>query len=190
MRRALVAVAVLLTAAASPSSAGYLIIRVILDGSGGGGAVSPEYGDGYGGLPGPGTMLGPRAGMGGYGPPTPGGPAYGGYGPMVGGTTTPTAKAEVDHTRSVVVVIPLEGELKNAPLNTKRPYHERLNPAYRKFVVQHHGQKLTSALFVDSSTIQLYNELLLAPTKLGTRGTQVKAQYDAWARDKKDPQQL
>src|SRR5262245_33427264 len=115
MRRyaSLSVIVLLMAAVASPVNAGYLIIRVILDGSsspgdagipggnlmGSGGGGRAPGGAGIGGTGGdPGDSIGggtPRPGSGG-GMVTP---------------TTPGTTIAVDPTRSIVVVIPIEEDL-------------------------------------------------------------------------------
>ena len=146
MRRLLFAVAVLLTVAASPALAGYIIIRVLLEGA----TATPATGEAASDTPG----------------------------------------ATFNHARAVVAVIPLETDLKSEPLNPLKNYNQHNNPAFRKFVVPYYGQKLKAHLFVDSSSIQLYEELIVKPAPRQTRGTQIRDKYHAWQRGKKDPQLL
>lgn len=220
MKRILLAVAVvaLLCATAPPGFAGYLILRVLLDGTGGaggttGGTPGPGPGGfgpgpgGYGPGPGPGgpgRPGGPGGGLPGPGPggpggfgPGPGGPGglpgpggFGPGGPSGPGGTGPTAPFEFDHTRSVVVVVPLENDFNEYVLDPKKPFNALTNPKFRKFSAPYHGTLLRANLFVDSTRIQLYEELLSVPAPKKTRGTQIREKYAAWSRDKKDPQLL
>ncbi len=183
MRRVLLTAAVLLTVAASPGLAGYIILRVVLDG-GAGGAPS--------GVPAPGPM-GPMGPMSSTGPRV-GGP--GGPNPFDGGLSSgpgvpgaPTG-VEGDPARSIVVVVPIETDLVEGLLDTKRPFNSNTNPRYRKFSVPLHGTTLRASLFVDSTRIQLYDQLLTVPAPKKTRLTLMRDKYAAWARDKKDPQLL
>src|SRR5437763_809731 len=106
MRRFLFAVAVLLAVTASPALAGYVILRVLLEG--GGAPPSTTPGAGQVGTPpaigagGPGGR--PGGGGSALGPPPLGGSA--GPNPFNGGSGMPGAPAgpagEIDHTRSVV----------------------------------------------------------------------------------------
>ena len=200
MRRVLLAVAVFLTATASPTFAGYIIIRVLLEGGGtpapatpggpggpppAGGLVGLGVPGGPGGRPGGGSLAGPGTGPGGLvggmaGPSGPGGAPAMASGPA----------GYIDHTRSVVAVIPLEAGLIDGRLDMKFPVNQTTNPAFRRFVVPYHGRKLQSVLFVDSSTIQMYDELILQPGPNKTRGTEMLAKHQAWLRGKTDPQLL
>ncbi len=231
MRRFLLAVAVFLTATTTPTFAGYIIIRVLLEGSG----VGPG-GDGIpggpGGLGSPYMPGGPSAGPpGGYmggskgGPPggmpgsggSKGGPP-GGYmggskgGPPGGmpgmpsmpgplgssglgkpgasfGGTSHAGVVEQDPTRSIVVVIPLESDLLKSRLHRdKNPGLN--NPEFRKFSLQYYGQELTARLFIDSTSIQFYDELLRTPGPKKTRGTEMREKYEAWQRGKTDARLL
>lgn len=191
MRRLLLALAVLLTAGATPTFAGYIIIRVLLEGGGAtpggdsvpggpGGFVQPPMMGSPGGLgrPGPGARPGP-------GPVAPPGP----MGSVPGGGATTAGGAEFDHTRSIVVVVPLETDFLRGRLDpTKNPSPN--NPEFRKFAVQHYGQKLTASLFIDSTTIQLYEELLGTPAPKKTRRTEVLAKHQQWLGGKSDVQVL
>src|SRR5688500_2626746 len=124
MRRFLLALAVLLTAAVTPTFAGYIILRVLLEGSSPGGGTTPGMGGPVPPMPGGGGSLGPKPG----GPPVPPplGPTGGGMPPVPGmGDTAPAVgPGEADHTRSVVVVIPFEGKLQEAVLGKGFPVHE------------------------------------------------------------------
>ena len=210
MRRFLLAVAVLLTATATPTFAGYIIIRVLLEGSGGGpggdGVPGGDGGLGTGGLmlPGagpPGGYMGSKGGpsAGGY-MGSKGGPSAGPPGgmPMIPGGGMPGGPpgsankggvVEHDPTRSIVVVIPLETDILRGRLNPgKNPGPN--NPEFKKFVLQYYGAKLTANLFVDSTSIQLYDELLRTPAPRKTRGTEMRDKYEAWTRGKSDPRLL
>lgn len=183
MRRVLLTAAVLLTVAASPGLAGYIILRVVLDGAGapatGGTSPGGEMGPGGGrpGLPGMGS-LGPNPFSGGTtGPGTPTG-------------TSPAGTFESDPTRSIVVVIPLETDLAETLLDSKKPFNAQNNPKYRKITVPMHGTTLKANLFVDSTRVQLYDQLLGVPAPKKTRLTQLRDKYLAWAKDKKEPQLL
>lgn len=191
MRRATLAVAVLMIAA-SPTLAGYIIVRVVLEGgsaSSGGGMMG-----GPGGMDPPGTSLGPTPGGRGMpgssqGPP----PGSGGMsdGEMPGYGATSGVKGPADPARSVVVVIPYENDkLVREQLNKKYGWHPTENPGYYKFPVYHYGQKLQTALFVDSTTIQLYQDLIAVPGARKTRGTEINEKYEQWARGKTNVQAL
>jgi hypothetical protein len=186
MRRVLIAGAVLLTVAASPGLAGYIILRVVLDGTG-----APATGGGDSGGLGPIGPMGPMGGrpIGGSGGPNPF--SGGSFGPMNPGGPAPSAPAgDHDFTRSIVVVVPLETELLEVPLDPKKQFSPERNPKYRKFTVPLHGTTLRANLFVDSTQIQFYGELLTVPGAKKTRLTQMRDKHALWVRDKKDPQLL
>lgn len=183
MRRVLFAGAVLLTVAASPGLAGYIILRVVLDGSGG----APTTGDSGTGPVGPGPVGGGSGRPLGPGGPSPFNPGSGG--PMGAGGSGAQV-AEVDHTRSIVVVVPLETDLAETVLDPKKAFSAEKNPKYRKFAVPLHGALLRANLFVDSTQIQLYDQLITVPGAKKTRLSQMRDKYLLWAKDKKDPQLL
>ena len=193
MRRLLVA-AVFFTLTPSTTFAGYVIIRVLLEGGGGsegdgvpggpGGVVQPPAASGGGrfggggGVPMPGP--GPR--------PGPGGPGPGGMPP---GSAPTTGLAEIDHARAIVVVIPLEVDFKEERLDQKlKFYNPDNNPKYYHLEAPYYGQKLKASVFVDSSTIQLYTQLLGTPALKKTRGTEMRDRYAVWAKGKTDAQAL
>ncbi|HEV3439371.1 MAG TPA: hypothetical protein VG122_18550, partial [Gemmata sp.] len=140
MRRflSLATIALLVFAVATPVNAGYIIIRIILEGSSGGGADAGHSGSGMlsgGGTPNLGMGLRPTGGPGGLG----GGP--GGYSGSAGGGpgklggpggmpgTAPTTHSTTDPARSVVVVVPIEEDLSlSAPFYPKRPLNLETNP--------------------------------------------------------------
>ena len=135
MRRFLPAavIALLMVAVATPANAGYLIIRVILEGGGDGGSASQPGGMGTGGMkPGGGGMSG---GSGGYGygqrgqqgqrPPNsmpssmrPPGSGMMSPPPGLGGSGSAGARdgGEFQHdaTRSLVIVVPVEEDLRQS----------------------------------------------------------------------------
>jgi len=198
MKRAVLALAVLLTATASPAFAGYLIIRVLLEGgsgSGGSGGFDPSYYPGAGSPDGydPDGERGSRP-MGSL-PPAPKGPGPSGPGPSIPfgpgpGTTTTTTTPAIDHTRSIVIVVPLTTKLQKQVLDPARVHHDFANPYYNKFPLDYHGQKYKVSLFVDSTSIQLYTDLLGTPGPAQHKGTELLAKYDSWSRKKEDPQLL
>lgn len=202
MRRFLLAVAALVVVTASPAYAGYIIIRVLLEGggapaTGGGGLGTPgglPYGPTPGGRPGMGggSMMGPPPGTGGgkfggsaMGPPLSGVGGVGGMPPSGGGYA-----AEIDHSRAVVIVVPLETDFLRGKLDPVRPPNEYTNPEYRKLLANYYGRQLKSSLFIDSSTIQLYEDLIAQPGVKKTRGTEMRERYAAWAGKKTDTQAL
>jgi hypothetical protein len=183
MKRFLLALTVFLTATVTPAFSGYIIIRVLLEGGSGG----TTGGGGDKGLP----PLGiPDAGMGapkGGPPPMPGGgPGPGGMPPGPGGPAT--ASAEIDHSRSVVVVVPLEADFLKQTLDLKSAGDQ--NPIFNKFNVYHYGKRYRISLFADTTSIQLYSELLDKPKAKESRNTEMRAKYNQWLRTKTDPQLL
>ncbi|VTR95260.1 unnamed protein product [Gemmata massiliana] len=226
MRRFLLAVAVFLTATATPTFAGYIIIRVLLEGSGvgpggdgipgGPGGIGPNMpggpslgppggytGGSKGGTPGMPGIGGSKGGPpGGYAGGSKGGPpggmpimpgamgssGFGKPGASFGGTSHVGA-VEQDPTRSIVVVIPLETDLLKSRMDpAKNPGLN--NPEFRKFALQYYGQKLSANLFIDSTSIQFYDELLRTPGPKKTRATEMRDKYEAWQRGKTDARLL
>jgi hypothetical protein len=196
MKRFLIALAVF-AVTAPPSFAGYIIIRVVLEGGGPTESSSPSGPPGGYSVPG----LGGKMGGGSYKGGTSTGPPDGyktGFGGSSGGgklggpptSTTHTNPGETDHTRSVVVVIPLETNLKEEALDKSRAVNKNDNPKFRKFVAPYYGKKLQVSLYVDSSSIQLYEELLDKPGATKTRHTEMLAKYAQWQHGKNDPQLL
>ncbi len=193
MRRFLPAavIALLALAVATPVNAGYLIIRVLLDGSGSAGSESttPGMGMPMGGgptgiAPPMGSGLGPPGGVG--KPPTIGMPGHPG-----GGTTPTKPTGPIDPTRSLVVVIPVEEDL---TLNTTfypGNFNHYTNPHTKaKLHLQLRGQTLVTNLFTDSSTIQWYNTLMESPAYRRTRAMDVHDKHAKWAKTKTDSKQL
>lgn len=200
MRRFLYAIVALLLVTASPAFAGYIIIRVLLEGGTGG---APAVAGGPSSLgPGPGMSAAGGRPSGPTGPPG-GGGRPGGLGgtlptPMAGGgpgmatgqPTTTAPAATMDHTRAVVILVPLDTDFPHGRLDATRPLNEQTNPDYRKLVAPYHGRRLTAPLFIDSTTIQLYQELIGQPAVRQTLATQMRDRYAAWARGKTDGQLL
>lgn len=177
-------VAILLIAVATPANAGYLIIRVILDGSGSGSAGGMEQSSG-----------GPRPPMGMSPPSTglrPGGPPAGdGTGPMSGGAAS-TATFVHDPSRSLVVVVPILENL-NDPLAfyPKSGVNHITNPIWRpKLRLNHNGQRFITNLFTDNVSVQLYDSLLQTPAPRKTRVTEIQELYYKWTKSKTDPKLL
>ena len=106
--------------------------------------------------------------------------------PESGVKETPVDETDFDHSRSVVVVIPLEGDLISLRLNSRRAFNKEDNPAYRKFSFRYYGQREQSALFVDSTSIQLYTQLLDKPAPKKTRHTEMRLKYYLWEQSKKN----
>ena len=186
MRRYLFAITALLLVTASPAFAGYIIIRVLLEG--GGAPVTPGTGPGSdvgpGMPPGPGPM---RPGTSFTGPARPGTSLVPGMSEQPGVVVGPTV---IDHTRAVVIIVPLETDFVHGKLDPARPKNDQTNPEYRKLNAPYYGRLLKSSLFVDSSTIQLYEDLIAQPAVKKTRGTEMREMYANWLRGKKDPQLL
>lgn len=192
MRRILsiAVIAMLVVAVASPVNAGYLVIRIILDGSGGGGETSTAGAGGGGlGLPGgkPGAAAGGLSigGIGGLdGPPRGGQPGGGGPAPADAGTG-------LDPLRSVVVVIPIEEDLSHASPFYNRVLNYTTNPNWKpKLHWTYRNQKIVTNLFTDGSAIQWYDTLLQVPAPKSTRATQVKDKYTKWVKSKTDSKLL
>lgn len=184
MRRFLLALAVLVTGGVTPTFAGYIIIRVLLEGGG-----ATPGGDTIPGGPGGFAPITP-GGLGSRGPGMPGpgfGPGVGSPGPigMPPGSVSPSV-ASVDHTRSIVAVIPLETDFLKGRVDTTKTLHPQNNPELRKFVFYQYGRKLSASLFIDSSTVQLYEDLLNTPAAKKTRRTEVLGKHQEWLRGKTD----
>jgi hypothetical protein len=169
LRRALGGVAVLLTATASPTFAGYILLRVLLEG--GPADTAPA------------------------GPGQPGRPAIPSKGPTqmpAGPPATPGAHGEGDPKRSVVVAIPIADDFKSKHIDWKAQFfNPKDNPSYKHVVVPYYAQKLHASLFVDSTSIQLYEQLITTPGPRKTVTTQLSDKYDLWRRGgKKEPRLL
>ncbi len=198
-------IAVLAIAVATPVNAGYLIIRVILDGSGsgasaGGSESGPGMSLGGGGKygsggqmqqPGPGSGR-PGAGAGGIGGGgmLPGGRPGGLFGMGGGGAAADSAFVH-DPSRSIVVVIPIEEDL-NVPTPFYRgASNSHTNPIWKpKTHLNHRGQRFVTNLFSDNSSIQWYDALLKVPTPRKTRATEIKELHYTWTKSKSDPKVL
>jgi len=195
MRRFLLAVAALLVVTATPALAGYLVIRVLLDGGGGGPAAAPG-GPGFAG-PGPGIRGGGEGGPGPGGPGglgrgrcgggTPGMPGPGMPGPGLGGQPGFTGAAEEhgDPSRSVVVVIPFE-KLPGQK-NFYKPGHGGQNPPW-PFALDHPLGHTN--LFTDGQTIQWYLDFVQVPERGKTKQSDIRARRTAWGRNPADAQPL
>jgi hypothetical protein len=174
MRRFLFAVAALLLVASSPAYAGYIIIRLLLEGGGQAPAGSGTV---------PGMPMGPGPG----GPPPVGRPGFGspmGPGPVEPMGQPAAAPVVGDHTKSVVVVVPHElAILQESRLDLKGPQDDS-NPKFKKLAAPYYGRTLKTSLFVDSSTIQLYDDLIGKPQPKVTRVTEMRDRYNLWTRNK------
>ncbi len=163
MRRFFLAAAVALTAGVSPALAGYLIVRVIFEGT-------PAAPVGPDGQPLPPTPGSPPAGVrpGGEGTPgTPGAP----------GAEVPP---KPDASRSLVVVMPVIDQFQQT-FYPKFTLNNVLNPKWD--VIKHRFG--TTYLFADGATVQLYTDA----GKGKTTEAAIKAQHVAWGKTK-DPQKL
>ncbi len=184
--------AILVFAVATPVNAGYIIIRIILEGSSGGGADASHAGPGMisgGGTPNLGLGQRPIGGPGGSGGSAGGPPGkLGGPGGMPG-TAPPTTHIATDPARSVVVVVPIEEDLSfSAPFYPKRPLNLETNPTWRpKLHTTYRGEKYLTNLFTDGSSIQLYTDRIQYPTPKKTRLTEVKELHAKWTKAKTDP---
>ncbi len=187
MRRLIAAV--LLAAAmgwlTTQAQAGYLIIRVILEGNMGTAPAAPggEF-PAPGGTPPPVIGKGPKYGSG-FGPPPgliggsgPGVPGLPGYPGMPG-----AAKGSLQHdpARALVVWVPITSNLRISQPFYKGPDHPVTNPRWQpKITFEHYGQRLVTNLFADGTTVQWYEELLTTPQPLWTRATQLEVEYADW----------
>lgn len=181
--------AVLTAAAALPADAGYIVVRVLLEGNGGGGvAAGPGAGGaaplgGGAGAPMPlgggGGLAGGRPGGFGGGMPFPGG---GGFAPPAAGG--PAA----DPTRSIFVVVPYTDRPGARSFYPKfGAPNPQFNPLWGLGMKHPYGY---TNLFVDNSTVQAYYEIPGAPKVNQTRQSQVLARHDAWRKKPDNPQVL
>jgi hypothetical protein len=198
MRRFLLAVAVLLAATTTPALAGYLVIRVILEGGSGAapvGPAGPTAPCGPGGLSAAGG--GPRGGSGGGGRPSPGpggdgrpGGFTGGFPQMPAGPGSPPTDAHPsDPTRSVYVVVPFTkppGKEWFYPTKQVRP-DLLANPQWVAALTHPLGH---TNLFADGQTIQFYTEFLLTPGDKKTKHSEIAAAFASWQRNPVDAQRL
>lgn len=175
MRRFLFAVGLLLTAAASESDAGYVIVRIILEGSGGAGAADT----GGGGSTGPGGEMMPRPPA--YpqpGPMSSGGPGPGGPGGVSGGT-----KQYQEPGRSVFAVVPFTKKWEHRPFYKKFGPHPNTNPSWDLVLTHEYG---VTNLFTDGSHLQLYEEFAKDPSYTRTRQKDVAERHVQWAKNPTD----
>jgi hypothetical protein len=188
------ALAVMMALLATRAEAGYLIIRVILEGGqyGSDSSLPPTGYEGTGSPP-PAFGKGPKYGSG-FGPPPGlipgggGGPSLPGV-PGVPGTPNPAGTVKHDPARALVVLVPVTQDFRQAQPFYKAPYDPQTNPAWRpKISFDYHGQKFIANLFADGSTIQWYEELLLTPGAVTTRAHELDAKYTEWKR--RSPQDL
>lgn len=186
-----------LAAAAAPAAdAGYLVVRVLLDGSGGGAAAPTAPGPGGPGAFDPRGGGQPRPGGGGPGALKPG--MMGGGGapgmPLPGGMGFPGASGAApppaaDPSKSIFVVIPY----------TQRPAarafypkfgdpNPKYNPQWGLGFTHPYGY---TNLFVDNSTVQAYTDLGPAnPGANKTRQSLVVEKHEKWVKNPADAQIL
>jgi hypothetical protein len=208
----------LLAAAAPTSEAGYLVVRVLLEGSGGGGSVAaggPSAPGGYGGMP-----FGPGGGGMPFGPPgAPGGPAGGGlsggaglgggmkpggggglfrppggyggqpgYGPPGAFQPAGAGGPPSDPTRSIFVVVPFTRPPERRPFYPRLGDHPVFNPEWRLGFAHPHGY---TNLFVDNSAVQAYTDFGLVNLPVNkTRQSLVVEKHDRWVKNPADGQIL
>ncbi|VTT98731.1 unnamed protein product [Gemmataceae bacterium] len=188
MRRFLFAAvpALLVLAVATPVHAGYLIIRIVLEGSGsveqpGGTPVGP----GPNPTPGPGVRPAFPGGEGGPGFRQPGGtgqPPIGPGGVVPGGVPSANA-AQIEGSRSVVVVLPVEEDLTKAAPFYPRNANTFYNPLWQpKLHTTLHGEKIVTNLFTDSTMIQWYTTFKETPGLRKTHATDLRERHARWAK--------
>ena len=213
MRRFLPAavIALLMVAVATPANAGYLIIRVILEGGGDGGSASQPGGMGSGAMkPGGGGMSG---GSGGYGygqrgqqgqrPPNsmpssmrPPGSGMMSPPPGLGGSGSAGAResgeSQHDATRSLVIVVPVEEDLRQSMGFYQRVgSHPLTNPVWKpKLHLKHRGEKFTTNIFTDNVSVQIYEDLIQTPGMRRTHASEILDLHQKWVKSKTDPKVL
>ncbi len=183
----MLALLILTVTVSSPANAGYLIIRIVLEGTGPGGMPEP-------GGPPPIGPIGPRPPMVGIGPRPPMG-GEGGIRPPMGGVAQPpnpgggpaNANASHDPTRSLVIVVPVEEDLTKAAPFYLKPAHQFRNPLWvPKLHMTLHNEKIVTNLFTDSASIQWYTTLKETPALKKTHSLDVRERYGKWAKTKTD----
>lgn len=183
----------LVAAAASAADAGYIVVRILLDGSGGGAGggagpvgIGPGGGGGAGGVMPLGKLPGGGGQPGGFGGPDPRGGAGGGA-PFAG--VAGAARPPSDPTRSIFVVVPFTDKPGG------RAFYPRFgepNPQFNPYwgLAIKHPYGYTN-LFVDNSTVQAYYDLGPAsPGVTKTRQSVVLAKHAAWKNKPGDTQVL
>ena len=181
--------ALLAVAVASPVNAGYLIIRVILDGgvpgNPGGDTPTAPMGGTPGGRPslgGPmGSGLGPPGGL----PASGGTPGTPGSTPGAHGTT-----GTHDPTRSLFVVVPIEEDLSIESAFYPGNVNSNTNPKWVKLRYPHRGDRLITNLFTDKSSIQAYHDLIKTPAFNRTSALDIRDKHTKWLKTKADPRVL
>ena len=183
-------IALLMVAVATPANAGYLIIRVILEGGGSGGGFGGEDPGGMGGMR-PGGSGGFGRGMSSSRPPGAGGqlPPMNPSGPGgAAGMGTSSGPASHDPTRSLVVVVPVEEDLRQATaFYQKFGSNPNTNPIWKpKLHLRHRGEKFVTNIFTDNVSVQLYEALIQTPGVRRTRASDVHDLHQKWAKSKSD----
>ncbi len=212
MKRFMFALGLLATVAVSESEAGYIIIRIVLEGGSSSGSTTVE-GTGSPTLGTPGNFGLPKGGPGQGGPPPglvgsgsspfggpPGGSSIAGslsgppktpgsspspMGPGSGSTTTTNALKH-DPTRSIYVVVPYTNDItKDGSFYKKAPPGSH-NPHWRPAIKHPFGY---ANLLFDNTQIQLYLDLGPQATKgLKTRQTELLDKHAKWLRAPTDAQ--
>jgi Protein of unknown function (DUF1570) len=221
MRRFLPAavIALLMVAVATPANAGYLIIRVILEGSGPGeGGYGPTDPGGLGGAMASGGYGGYGMSSGGYGmssggygmssgskssgsrPPGSGSGYGGGMRSQMmsggegglGGMASAGGPGPHDPTRSLVLVVPVEEDLRRSMAFYERfGSNQFTNPIWKpKLHLKHRGERFITNLFTDNVSVQLYESLIQTPAMRRTRASEVLDLHQSWAKSKSDPKVL
>jgi hypothetical protein len=168
---------------AAPVQAGYLVIRVILEGSVEGEGNNPPGGP-PSGPPGMGRVKSSPSTQPPLGTPK---NYLGGMGKDGG-----AAPHHHDATRSLVVVVPVEEDLtQSKPFYAARPLNQHTNPSWKpKIHTNLRGEKYTTNLYTDGNTIQWYDKLIGAPAARRTYLTDLKLAHAAWSKTKDDPKPL
>jgi hypothetical protein len=186
MRRLLPAsiLAVLILAVATPANAGYLIIRVLLEGNGSSGPDTTTSPMGYPSAGSP-PMMPPGTGKSSSGDPrTRPNPFQPGTINPMGGTVNQHAPSAHDPTRSLVVVIPVDSDLKQShPFYAKTGIgagNPMTNPRWKQLRLTHRGLPIVTNLFTDESTIQWYENLMGTPADRRTREMDIRARFALW----------
>ena len=196
MKRALFAIGLMACVAVSESQAGYLIVRVILEGGAAGAGTGLEGGGFY-----PGSDMGGAfpmedpAGLapaGGFAPP-PGGfaPPPGGAMPgMMPGMGMPSGPAAHDPAQSILVVVPLTravSDPRGLPFYYKKDYRSNTNPFWKVPLFHKFGH---TNFYADNALIQGYAEYGSVPSPNRTKQSEVAEKYQAWTKNPSSTQAL